>query len=267
MKKNEISARQAQLEREKRFDEDILPFRTDNARVIDGNYNYNFTPIERIARVFVIMILYLLVRPVLFFGCGYRIRGKKNLKGVKGAIVVSNHAFYLDCLMVQPLGAYSKMYHTGAGFNSKKGIRGEIFKLMGYLPLNGTFSAQKNLSEKMNDEIKKGGRVHFYPEHALWNRYTKPRPFKSGAFRYAVKFSCPVIPTFITFESTKLRRLLRMKDRCVINVMEPIYIKEGLSQKENTEYLRSESYKRCVEKYEEVYKIPLSYESAEENHE
>ena len=41
--------------------------------------------------------------------------------------------------------------------------------------------------------------------------------------------------------------------------MEPIYPKKELSIKENIEYLKEENQKKLKDKYEEFYKIPLTY--------
>lgn len=249
------------LEREGRFDVDVIPYRTDDALPIDENYDYFLSRwYEKFFHRLIIGFLYLLVRPILFFGCGFRIRGKEKIKGIKSAIVISNHVHYLDCLMVETLHNYFKVFHTGAGFNTKKDIRGKLMKYIGYLPLNGSYGAQKNLMLRIKDILSHGGYVHFYPEHALWQRYKKPRPFKSGAFKYAVKYNVPVIPTFITFESTPVRRFFKMKDRCVLNVLEPVYPKEGFDYRENAEYVRNKCFEETVDCYERVYRTPLIYE-------
>ncbi len=255
------SEREQQLEREGRFDVDLMPHRTDNALAIDEDYDYFLRKkSERFFHAAILGVVHIIVRPLLFFACGFRLRGKEKLKGVKSAIVISNQAQHLDCLMVQPRHSYFRLYHTGAGFNAKKDIRGAFLKWLGYLPLNGSFGAQKNLMRRIEDILEKGGYVHFYPEHALWPRYKKPRPFKSGAFRYAAKFSVPVVPAFLTFESTKMRTLLGMKERCVLNVLDPVYPKEGLTDKGNADYLMRACFAACVDCYQKVYGVPLSYE-------
>lgn len=259
MNKYEIA--ELQFERLGKFNDDLRPYRTDNARTIDKTYRYTFNIAEHILRFFLMGALYLFVPLILFFGVGCRVRGKKNLKGVKGGIIVTNHVHYLDSLMVESFAPYHKVFHTGAGFNSKKGIRGELLKLLGYLPLNGTFSAQKHFNNRLEQILKRGGYVQFYPEHAFWHRYKKPRPYIGGAFKYAAKFSVPVIPTFITFESTPLRRLLGLKERAVLNVLKPIYPDKNLTLRENADMLSSRAFLAATDCYTRVYGQKPVYET------
>jgi len=258
---NKYEEREKNFERLGKFNEDLRPYRIDNARPIDETYSYNFNVAEHILRFIIIGVLYLVVPILLFFSVGFRVRGKKNLKGLKGGIIVTNHVHYFDSLMVEGLAPYRKIFHTGAGFNSKRGIRGELLKLLGYMPLNGTFSAQKNFNKRLENILKKGGYVQFYPEHAFWLRYKKPRPYMDGAFKYAAKFSVPVIPTFITFESTPLRRFFHMKERAVLNVLPPIYPDENLTLRDNASRLSSRAHEAAIECYRRVYGEYLEYET------
>lgn len=261
--KNKYEEREKQYERLGEFDRDLRPYRTDNARAIDETYKYSYNFLEHVLRFFIIAIVHIVLPPILFFSVGYRVRGRKNLKGVKSGIIVTNHVHYFDCLMVEGFAPYRKVFHTGAGFNAKRGIRGELLKLLGYMPLNGTFTAQKNFNKRLGEIFKKGGYVQFYPEHALWLRYKKPRPYMDGAFKYAAKFSVPVIPTFITFENSPLREFFGLKERAVINVMEPIYPDENLTLRENAENLSFRAQLAATQCYTRVYGKKPSYETEE----
>jgi len=260
---NKFEEAEKNFERLGRFNEDLRPYRTDNLRPIDETYRYGFNFFEHIARCIIVGVLYFVVRPLMFFSVGYRLRGKKNIKGLKGGIIVTNHVHYFDSLMAEPLAPYYKIFHTGAGFNTKKGIRGWLLKLLGYLPLNGTFTAQKNFSKRMEEILKRGGYVQFYPEHAFWLRYKKPRPYMDGAFKYAAKFSVPIIPTFITFESTPFRKFFGLKDRAVLNVLKPIYPDENLTLRENAAMLSARAHAAAEKCYFIAYGEYPSYETAE----
>ncbi len=249
------------LEREGLFHEDLLPYRTDNMVILNGDYDYRFSMFhEKVFRAVLTALLYAVVPPVLFFGCGLKVKGKEKLKGVKGGIIITNHAHYLDCVMVNTLAPHSKLFHTGAAFNNKKGIRGAFLKLIGFLPLNGSYGAQKNLMKRMEELLNAGCFIQFYPEQAMWPYYKKARPFKEGAFKYAVRFDKPIIPTFITFESTPFRRFFKMKERCVLNVLDPIYPNKEKEYREGIEELKNRSFSSFVNCYEETYKIPHKYQ-------
>ena len=49
-----------------------------------------------------------------------------------------------------------------------------------------------------------------------------------------------------------------------INFLPVIYPNSELNKKENIEYMKNQNYLECKQKYEEVYKIPLIYETNEE---
>jgi 1-acyl-sn-glycerol-3-phosphate acyltransferase len=222
---------------------------------IDGDYRYLCTrPYERVLRGGLLCLLGIVYRPVLFLLTGFRVRGRKNAKGVKGAISVSNHVHVLDGVMMHAVRALPwKMYHTGASFNMKKGWRGEAMKLMGYLPFSSSFGAQKNFHRTIGELLGHGCLVHFYPEQALWARYEKIRPFKAGAFKYAARFSVPVLPAFIAFEETPLRRRLGFKKRAVLYILPPVYPLRGAGERENAVYLQAETERAMREAYKRVY--------------
>jgi 1-acyl-sn-glycerol-3-phosphate acyltransferase len=94
----------------------------------------------------------------------------------------------------------------------------------------------------------------------MWWNYRKPRPMKSGAFRFAVKNNVPVIPVFITMEDTdKLDSDGYPVQAYTMNVLPAIYPDEKLSLKENMENIREKNYQIWKETYEKFYGIPLVY--------
>lgn len=155
-----------ECERAGTFDKDVMPYSVDDMLRIDGEYEYLCTRFyERVGHFFLFLLATLIWRPVLYFSLGFHIRGAKNRRGIKGAISVSNHVHPLDCVMIHGLSLFPwKIYHTGAPFNMKKGIRGALIKGFNYLPLSTSFEAQKNFRYTVEDRLKKGDIVHFYPD-------------------------------------------------------------------------------------------------------
>ena len=95
--------------------------------------------------------------------------------------------------------------------------------------------------------------VNFYPEHALWPRYENLRPFKPGAFRYAVKFGVPVLPVFIEFKMTKLRRILRRKKKMIVHILPAVYAPEGGSVRARAEALERQVFAAMCAEGERLY--------------
>ena len=153
-----------------------------------------------------------------FLGFKIKIEGRKNLKGIKSGITISNHVHYLDCLWnYQALSRKRHVYITGAPYNFKKGFFGATLKAGGFIPIAMSFSQKKEFDKYLSDIFAKGGIVHFYPEQAMWLRYEQSRPLKKGAFYYA----------------SKIMSLLFQWLFVTVKICTPIYPDPNLSQSEN----------------------------------
>lgn len=182
-----------------------------------------------------------LVSPFIdYFGFNLKIEGRKNLKGIKSGITISNHVHTLDCLWnFQALSHKKNVYITGAPHNFKKGFFGATLKAGGFIPLATSFSQNKEFDEYISKILNKGGFIHFYPEQALWLRYEQSRPLKKGAFYYASKNNVPVIPIVICFR----KKLLRRKKAVTVKICKPIYPDPNLSQQENCKIMNETAQK------------------------
>lgn len=107
----------------------------------------------------------------LFFGT--RVKGRENLKGIKGAICISNHVHWLDTLFVKQAVGHYRSYHTAAPWNNRKGAGGAIMRAAGLVPFASGFTATKNFNAYLKKIISKGAIVNFYPEASLWLRYER----------------------------------------------------------------------------------------------
>ncbi len=183
----------------------------------------------------------------LFFGT--RVKGRENLKGIKGAICISNHVHWLDTLFVKQAVGHYRSYHTAAPWNNRKGAGGAIMRAAGLVPFASGFTATKNFNAYLKKIISKGAIVNFYPEASLWLRYERPRPFKSGAFRYAAAFGVPVVPLFITFGPKKRFG----KKKVTVNILPPVYPDERMDYRSRAEKCALECYEAWYRKYEEFY--------------
>lgn len=188
-----------------------------------------------------------------------RVEGRENLKGIDSAIVTCNHVFIFDCLVLMK-GLKHKVKYTVAEFNNRNDFLGEMMRAGGILPLSDKINVMKKFNGAVKYYLEHKHYVVFYPEQAMWYMYEKPRPFKNGAYHYAVKHNVPVIPTFITFRDSgkKDEEGLEIK-YFTLHIMPPIYPGKNLGNAENAEYMKNKNYEMCKAKYEEVYKKPLVY--------
>ena len=118
--------------------------------------------------------------------------------------------------------------------------------------------------------LNNGDYILIYPEQSMWWNYRKPKPLKNGAYKLAAKNNVPIIPIFITMQdSSKTGEDGFPIQEYIVNIEKPIYPNKDLSERENVEKMKSENFEIWKNVYERFYKIPLKYNTVqnEENKE
>ena len=225
--KIDLRKRQSELERDGKFDVDMNEVhRTFDAQPTGGDFEYlPKRPSEKFRRLWLLSIVSAVGPIINFFASGVKVRGKKNLRALmgKGAVSVCNHVLTLDTLILKNALGPFRLFNTGSYYLMKKGWLGKIFKAGGFLPVGTTLQDMKKLQGAIGELMQKGKIVNFYPEHALWPGYKRIRPFKAGAFHYAARFNVPVLPVFIGFRTTKLRKLFHRKEKAILHILPAVY--------------------------------------------
>ncbi|MCH5163654.1 MAG: glycosyltransferase [Clostridiales bacterium] len=227
----------------------------------DENYRYREAWYDKIITGFWRSVLALFGPILIKIAFRARVVGKENLKAVRksGAITVCNHFHYLDTLFVRQAIGHYKSYHTMAPFNNKSGAGGHIIRHGGMMPFSANLTAMRNLDAEINRQLARGKRVNFYPEHAMWWNYQKPRPMKDGAFHYAVKFKVPVVPIFCTFKKTKRGGIRKL----YIHILPAVYADEALPRKEQIIAMKATAESEWKTCYEQAYGKKLEYLSSD----
>ena len=269
MTKKDLRKRQAELESKGLYDVDMNEeHRTFDALPIDGDFNY--LPVkfsERFRRCWLLTVVKIFGPVITWFSLGARVKGRKNLRALKGkgAISVCNHVHTLDTLLIKnALGSF-RVFNTGSYYLIKRGWAGRIFKSGGFLPVGTTYADMKKLQDAIGVLTARGKIVNFYPEHALWPRYEKLRPFKQGALHYAVKFDVPVLPLFIEFRETKLRKLFHMQKKLILHILPAVYAEKEGTPREQTRKLSEEVFTAMSEAGKSYYGRPVAYNEQAEN--
>ena len=200
------------------------------------------------------------------------IKGVENLPSKKqGAIITCNHFNPLDNFVVLKgllpslkKGRFWKVVREGNYTNPPKGF--EMFMRYGdTLPISRNRETMHKFINAVDTLLKRGEKVLFYPEKAMWWNYRKPRPFKNGAFKFAVNAHVPVIPIFITMEDTDRLDADGFPIQAhTVHIGKALYSEDNLSQKENINMLCEKNYQFCVDTYENFYNTKLKYNSKEE---
>jgi len=197
------------------------------------------------------------------------INGLENLSKVDtGAIVTCNHFNPFDCFTIEKVFRLSgkieekrlyKVIREG-NYTNFPGLYGFFFRNCDTLPLSSNKRTMVEFMKAVDVLLQKGDFILIYPEQSMWWNYRKPKPLKPGAFKLAARNNVPVIPIFITMrDSDNLDDEGFPIQEYIVNIAEPIYPDENLSQKENTEKMLKQNFEVWKEIYEKFYGIPLEY--------
>ncbi len=176
------------------------------------NENYNFINKNIFFRFFSFILRFI---AIMFMGPWIKHRykleivGKENIKLVKkkGVIVTVNHVHNFDNLLVGTrLLHHRKCYFITLKDNINMPLVGFFLRSLGGIPIPSSLKAMPSFEKSVDELLKKKKAVIICPEASLWPYYRGVRPFKKGAFRFAVKNNSPVLPVVISF-----RRKLRKK--------------------------------------------------------
>lgn len=197
------------------------------------------------------------------------INGMENLQGVEtGAIITCNHFNPFDSFSIEQVFRLSgkskekKLYKVirEGNYTNLPGLYGFFFRNCDTLPLSSNKRTMIEFMKATSTILQRGDFILIYPEQSLWWNYKKPKPFKNGAFKMAVRNNVPVIPIFITMEDSNIIDETGFAvQEYTINIEKPIYQDESLSLKENAEMMKERNYQIWKEIYEDFYKIPLEY--------
>lgn len=253
MNKQEKKKRIAELEKEGKFNEHVVPPSFDRIKEVTPDYDYTRKGFLNQTGSFVMEGVFRFASVVIPPFFGLKIEGKENLDKVKSAVVTSNHINSLDCALTKKAFRHKKLKITVAEFNNPKGLFGSMLRAAGTLPLGKTVSSYKNLSKAIKEFLSDDQFVLFYPEVACWHEYEKPRPLASGAYVFSVENSVPLIPMFYTF---KKRKHSENYDY-VLHIGSPVFPDESLPKKQRIEKLRQQNFEFNRSVYESFYEKSL----------
>ncbi|MEA4852885.1 MAG: lysophospholipid acyltransferase family protein [Christensenella sp.] len=164
---------------------------------------------------------------------GFHVINKENAKLIKktAAITVANHVHNMDSPMLTYVFYPSAPYFVALKHNFEAFIIGGLVRVLRGVPLPSDLRNFERFSEQMNDVLSNTNRkVHIYPEAAIDPYSRKLRPFKNGAFHFAVKNKVPVLPMVFVFTP---------KNKINLIVGKPVYLSdvpgtEGLKEPRQT---------------------------------
>ena len=221
-------------------DKHYLEVKKDRGIVFDENYPY----IDKSARFRFVDFLYrvmlrMIVFPATRVRLGLKIEGRQNLKKYKdvldgGFVSVCNHVHMWDYLGIlcamKPRKA--RILSWAPNIN---GENGTMIRHVGGIPIpEGSTKATIAYLRAIRDLLKGGGWMHIYAEGSMWEYYAPIRPFKPGAFYFAVEYDKPILPFAYTYREPGWfrRHILHQIATFTLHIGEPIARDPALPKKE-----------------------------------
>lgn len=183
----------------------------------------------------------------------------------KGAIMTSNHFNPLDSYFARLIveeKLQKKLYIVIQDTNlAMPGSLGYLMNYLDVLPISSSPNyIIKTFLPTLKTILDGGNIVLIYPEEEMWFNYRKPRPCKRGAYQFAHDFNVPVIPCFVTMESTDILdnaefNLLNYQ----VNILDIILPDSNLSSKQDSIRMSNLDYMAKKNCYEKTYDELLTY--------
>lgn len=197
-----------------------------------------------------------------------KIEGVENFLAVKdeGLIITCNHFSIMDNYAVwraiKPYMGKKLLYKIirEGNYTNSPGAFGLLMRHCNTLPLSSNRETMKKFLHSLEILLKRGEKILIYPEQAMWWNYKKPRPLKSGAFRFAVDNNVKVLPMFITMEDSDILDPDGFfVQKFTIHILPAISQNPEFNRKENIEFMKEANYNAWVKTYEETYNKELTY--------
>lgn len=219
-------------------------------------------------RIWADFVYYLIGVPVVFIISKMvhhlKIYGKKNIKGLKGYYMFSNHTTSIDPFYAV-LASYPRKCYTIANpvISRYIGVK-SIIRTVGGIPLPTSLSQMKEFMEFQEKIIKKKkDNILIYPEAHIWEYYNGIRPFSAASFKYPAKIDCPIVVLTTVFRRPKKEG---KKPYVSVYISKPIYPDNLSDMKERYQNLRDSAYNimcETVKKYNSYEYIKYVYRPKE----
>ncbi|MBQ8539360.1 MAG: 1-acyl-sn-glycerol-3-phosphate acyltransferase [Ruminococcus sp.] len=243
-----MKAKEEKIRYYKEFTDDFEETANQNFE-LDSNYKWVRTDFKSKVLSFLIYSFALLFSSIycpLFLHM--RVKGRKNLKGIKGGFFIyGNHTqpfgdVFIPALTVFPRRIYTVVSPANYGIP----VIGNILPYLGALPIVDSIKGFKELSVAMKQRLEKSHPIVIYPEAHVWEYCTTIRPFPDTSFKFPVKFEVPVFAMTVTYKKSRFYK----KPKMTVYLDGPFY-GEGNTAKEKVKNLHQKVYSTMVNRSQE----------------
>jgi len=161
---------------------------------------------------------------LVMFSTSYE--NKRKVRGIRRAILVSNHTTFLDPVKISGAILPRRTWQTLLEKTVEAPIIGTLTRLLGGVPLPPGSSGLKRILESADTLFRYRRFIHFYPEGECYLYNQEIREFKPGAFLIAAELNIPVIPMVTVFSGGRFKPR-SILGRCLpmekLVVLDPVY--------------------------------------------
>lgn len=183
------------------------------AREVKGDYRYRHdrNPIWRFGE----FVLYrLLATPIaalyMYVGRGLRVKGRRNLKGLKGGyFLYGNHTQMGGDAFTPTMISFPKRTNILVHPDIVSiPVARTLVRFMGAIPVPTDRAAARNMLHAMKAALEAGEVVTVYPEAHIWPWYNGIRHFSEASFAYPFLFHVPAVGFTVTHRRRRILRFL-----------------------------------------------------------
>lgn len=129
----------------------------------------------------------------------------KNNEGERAPLIlVSNHALLLDPMLHSIAVAPRRTYFTALEETIASPGLGTLVRLFGGMPIPKDKSRLGDVDIAIAQALSTRGLCHFYPEGECFLRNQAIKPFKPGAFHFAIRRGASVLPIVTVLKKRRL---------------------------------------------------------------
>ncbi|MCL2255884.1 MAG: 1-acyl-sn-glycerol-3-phosphate acyltransferase [Firmicutes bacterium] len=191
-----------------------------------------------------VFISYLLFYPLIKIKYRLKIENKnikKMVKG-KGAIIVMNHSSELDGAVLVFQMLPRRTWVTVPEFVASRRLS--------TIPFPQDLANMRAFKEVISERLEKKQLISFFPEITPSDNIQTIRPFKNGAFRFAVQNNVPILPCAICFKPRKQKKNIAKKYRATLCFFEPIHPNLNINETEAIEEMKVKTHSLISERVE-----------------
>ena len=233
----------------------MAPIRGEKKEInFDGTYPYLDKSLKfKFLHTLIYLVLWLVAFPVNWIRFGLKIEGREKIRKNRklfagGVMTVCNHVHRWDMVCVLQAMRY-RMAWIPMYAEPFKGKDGFKMKYVGGIPIPESISGLGKFNEAMQElrDLKKW--IHIFPESCSWKFYAPLRPFKTGAFNMAYRYSLPVVPMILSFRPrTGWRKLFgKGEPLLTIHVGDPIVPDLSVPRRDEAARMRDLAHKTMLD--------------------